>query len=41
MYRYAEGPEIRTGMLANGGPVLLEKDSEITLTTVGAVQVDP
>ena len=28
-----KGPEIRTGMLAHGGPVMLEKDSEITLTT--------
>ena len=28
-----KGPEIRTGMLDHGGPVMLEKDSEITLTT--------
>jgi len=28
-----KGPEIRTGMLANGGPVMLEAGAEITLTT--------
>jgi pyruvate kinase len=28
-----KGPEIRTGMLDHGEPVMLEKDSEITLTT--------
>lgn len=28
-----KGPEIRTGMLENGEPVFLEKDSQITLTT--------
>ena len=35
-----KGPEIRTGMLAGGGPVLLEKDSEITLTTDYEVKGD-
>ena len=29
----SQGPEIRTGTLKNGGPVMLEKDQIITLTT--------